>query len=107
MTKVFLDTDVCFDLLSGRKPYNKAAEVLFSLAEFGEMRIFVSSLLFSNIDYVLRSQYSATHSRLIITKLKTLVTGLPVNTKTIDLAIASILSTLKTPYTIHERLKTI
>ena len=85
--KVFVDTDVCIDLLFGRQPFNKTAEVLFSLADKGKIKIFVSSLSFANIDYVLRSQYSTTHSRQIIAKFKTLVTVLPVDNKTIDLAI--------------------
>jgi predicted nucleic acid-binding protein len=89
MTKVFVDTDVCIDLLSGRKPFNKTAEILFSLADNGKIKIYVSSLSFANIDYVLRSQYSTTHSRHIIAKFKTLVSVLPVDSKTIDLAIAS------------------
>jgi len=66
MTRVFVDTDVCLDLLSGRKPFNRAAEVLFSLADTGKLSIYVSSLSFSNIDYVLRSQFSTLHSRQII-----------------------------------------
>jgi len=89
MTKVFVDTDVCIDLLSGRKPFNTTAEILFSLADSGKIKIYVSSLSFANIDYVLRSQYSTTHSRQIIGKFKTLVNVLPVNSKTIDLAVAS------------------
>lgn len=89
MTKVFVDTDVCIDLLSGRKPFNKTAEVLFSMADNGKIKIYVSSLSFANIDYVLRSQYTTTHSRQIIAKFKTLVNVLPVDSKTIDLAIAS------------------
>jgi len=89
MDKVFVDTDVCIDLLSGRQPFNKAAEILFSLADTGKLNIYVSSLSFSNIDYVLLSQYSTTHSRQIIAKFKTLVQVLAVNSKTIDLAIAS------------------
>ncbi|MFN8317684.1 MAG: PIN domain-containing protein [Chitinophagales bacterium] len=89
MTKVFVDTDVCLDLLSGRKPFNKTAEILFSLADNRKVKIYVSSLSFSNIDYVLRSQYSSTHSRQLIGKFKTLVNVLPVDSKTIDLAIAS------------------
>lgn len=89
MTKVFVDTDVCIDLLSGRKPFNSTAEILFSLADSGKIKIYVSSLSFSNIDYVLRSQYSTTHSRQIIGKFKTLVNVLPVDSKTIDLAVAS------------------
>ena len=89
MTKVFVDTDVCIDLLSGRKPFNKTAEILFSLADKGKIKIYVSSLSFANIDYVLRSQYSTTHSRQIIGTFKTIVNVLPVDSKTIDLAVAS------------------
>ncbi len=89
MGKVFVDTDVCIDLLSGRKPFNAIAEKLFSLADTGKVKICVSSLSFSNIDYILRSQYSAHHSRQIIAKFKTLVNVLSVDSKTIDLAIAS------------------
>lgn len=89
MTKVFVDTDVCIDLLSGRQPFNKTAEILFSLADNRKVKIFVSSLSFSNIDYVLRSQYSSTYSRQLLGKFKTLVNVLPVDSKTIDLSIAS------------------
>jgi len=87
--KVFVDTDVCIDLLSGRKPFNKTAEILFSLAYNKKIKIYVSSLSFSNIDYVLRSQYTSIHSRQLIGTFKTLVNVLPVDSKTIDLAIAS------------------
>ncbi|MFY9463846.1 MAG: PIN domain-containing protein [Sediminibacterium sp.] len=89
MTKVFVDTDVCIDLLSGRQPFNKMAEILFSLADNRKVKIYVSAISFSNIDYVLRSQYTATHSRQLIGKFKTLVIVLPVNSNTIDLSIAS------------------
>jgi len=64
-------------------------EELFSLADTGKIRTCVSSLSFANIDYILKSQYSAPNSRQIIAKFKTLVTVLPVDNKTIDLAIAS------------------
>ena len=88
MDKVFVDTDVCIDLLSGRKPFNRTAELLFSLADTGKIKICVSLLSFSNINYVLLSQYSTVHSRQIIAKFKTLVQVLAVDSKTIDLAIA-------------------
>lgn len=89
MTKVFVDTDVCIDLLSSRQPFNKSAELFFSLGDTKVVKLFVSSLSFSNIDYVLRSQYSGTHSRQMIAKFKTLVNVLAVDSRTIDLAIAS------------------
>lgn len=89
MDKVFVDTDICIDLLSGRQPFNASAEILFSLADVNKLALFVSSLSFSNIDYVLRSQYSSAHSRQIIARFKTLVNVLSVDSHTIDLAIAS------------------
>lgn len=89
MARIFVDTDVCIDLLSGRQPFNKTAERLFSLADTGKIKIFVSALSFSNIDYVLRLYYSGINSRKIIAKFKTLVTVLSVGDKTIDLAIVS------------------
>jgi predicted nucleic acid-binding protein len=89
MTNVFVDTDICIDLLSGRKPFNATAEKLFSLADTGKIKVCISSLSFANIDYVLRSQYSGSNSRQIIAKFKTLVSVLSVDNKTIDLAIAS------------------
>ncbi|OYU94162.1 MAG: PIN domain nuclease [Bacteroidetes bacterium B1(2017)] len=89
MVKVFVDTDVCIDLLSGRQPFNKTAETLFSLADKGKIKIYVSSLSFANIDYVLRSHYSATHSKQVLGKFKTLVSVATVSSKTIDLALVS------------------
>lgn len=89
MKRLFVDTDVCIDLLSGRQPYNSYAEKLFSLADTKQIEICVSSLSFANIDYILHSQYSIHNSRQILAKFKTLVTVMPVESKTIDLAIAS------------------
>lgn len=89
MTKIFVDTDICLDLLSGRKPYNAVAERLFSLADLGKVKLCVSSLCFSHIDYILNSQFKLNDSRKILTKFKTLVTVLSVDDKIIELAIAS------------------
>ena len=89
MNKIFVDTDVCLDLLSGRKPFNSIAEKLFSLADLSKIKIHVSSISFANIDYILQSQYKITDSRKILAKFKTLVTVLAVDDKIIDLAIVS------------------
>ncbi len=89
MAKIFVDTDVCLDLLSGRKPFNAIAERLFTLADLGKIKICVSSLSFSNIDYILQSHYNRSDSRKILAKFKTLVSVLAVDDKIIDLAIVS------------------
>jgi predicted nucleic acid-binding protein len=87
--KVFIDTDVCLDLLSGRKPFVKAAQALFSLAESEKIYASVSDISFANIDYLLRSQYSVAQSRSILLKFKTLVSVSSVDEKVIELALAS------------------
>jgi predicted nucleic acid-binding protein len=89
MARVFVDTDVCLDLLSGRKPFNEAAQKLFSLADLGKLKISVSALSFSNIDYLLHAHYKVRDARKLLAKFKTLVTVLAVDDKVIDLAIAS------------------
>lgn len=89
MKNISVDTDVCIDLLSGRQPFNKHAEKLFSLAEIKWIKIHVSALSFANIDYILHSQYSVHNSRQILAKFKTLVSVSPINNKIIDLALAS------------------
>ena len=89
MNKIFVDTDICLDLLSGRKPFNPVAERLFTLADSGKIKIHVSSLSFANIDYILQSHYKVNDSRKILAKFKTLVTVVAVDDKIIDLAIVS------------------
>src|SRR5688500_16855117 len=89
MTRTFVDTDICLDLLSGRKPFNAVAERLFSLADLGKVKLCVSSLCFSHIDYILYAQIKRNDTRRILAKFKTLVTVLSVDDKIIELAIAS------------------
>jgi hypothetical protein len=51
--------------------------------------LFVSSLSFANLDYLLRSTYGSTSSRRKLAIFKTLVEVAPVSDTTIDLAITS------------------
>jgi predicted nucleic acid-binding protein len=89
LEKVFVDSDIVLDLLSGREPhYNFAAE-LFSLADKNSIKLYVSSLTFANVNYILSKQLSAGQARKMLLKFKTLVNVLTVNNKIIDLALAS------------------
>jgi len=89
LEKLFVDTDVVLDLLSGRQPHYKFAAELFSLADIESVRLYVSSLTFANVHYVLSKQLSASESRRLLLRFKTLVTVLPVNDKIIELALSS------------------
>lgn len=89
MEKIFVDTDIIIDLLTGRQPFCNHAEILFSMADKEEVTLCVSPLSFSNVNYILSKQYSATEARKKILVFKTLVTVLPVNDKIIELALVS------------------
>lgn len=89
MEKVFVDTDIVLDLLSAREPHYIYAAELFSLSDEESVKLFVSALTFANVHYILSKQLSATKSRKLILKFKTLVHVLPVNDKIIELALAS------------------
>lgn len=84
-----MDSDIVLDLLSGRQPhYNYAAE-LFSLADESSIKLYVSSLTFANVNYILSKQLSSVQARRLLLKLKTLIHVLSVNDKIIELALAS------------------
>jgi predicted nucleic acid-binding protein len=89
MEKVFVDTDIVLDLLGQRMPFYEFSARLFSKADKAEIELFVSSLSFSNLYYLLSRQYSPDQARKQLLKFKALVTVLSVTDKVIDLALAS------------------
>ena len=87
--KIFVDTDIILDLLSQREPFYNPAALLFSLADQKKLTICVSSLTFSNLNYILNRTYSAAETKRKLFKFKTLVTVLAVDDKIIELALSS------------------
>jgi predicted nucleic acid-binding protein len=89
MEKVFVDTDIILDMLSERDPFYIHSATLFSAADKGAINLFVSSLSFANLNYMLSRQYNSDQARKKLLKFKTLVTVLAVTDKIIELALAS------------------
>jgi predicted nucleic acid-binding protein len=89
MAKVFVDTDIILDLLAMREPHYQFSARLFSMADEGELKLYVSSLSFSNLNYILSKQFSAVQARKKLLTFKTLVTVLSVSEKSVDLALNS------------------
>jgi predicted nucleic acid-binding protein len=54
MTNLFIDTDVIIDFLIDRKPHSREAAIIFTLIDQKKLKGYVSSLMFSNLYYVLR-----------------------------------------------------
>lgn len=89
MQKVFVDTDIILDLLAHRDPFYKFAAMLFSDADKGNIHIYVSSLSFSNLNYLLSKQYSPSQAKKKLLHFKTLVKVLSVSDKIIELSLSS------------------
>lgn len=89
MEKIFVDTDIILDLLSGRQPHHHFATEVFSMADEGDIKLFVSSLSFANVNYILSRQFKGDQVRKKLLNFKTLVSVLSVNDKIIELALAS------------------
>lgn len=89
MDNIFVDTDIIIDLLSSREPFYNAAALLFSAADKGKIKLYVSSLSFSNLNYILSKQYTPNEARKKLLKFKTLVSVLSVTDKVVELALSS------------------
>ncbi|MDQ7824422.1 MAG: PIN domain-containing protein [Candidatus Eremiobacteraeota bacterium] len=89
MKKLFIDTDIIFDLLSAREPFYHASASLFSIVERREVKAFVSTLSISHLFYFLRKLKGSSEAIISLQKLKALVSLLPVDEKTIDLSLIS------------------
>ena len=89
MTRIFLDSDILLDVLTGRLPFSRDAVAVFTLIENKRISGFASSLSFSNLYYVLRKY--ASHARVIksLGKLAELIGILNVDESVVKMALSS------------------
>jgi len=89
MEKVFVDTNIIIDLLAKREPFYKDAQDLFTLSDKKEIQLFISSLSFANAYYSIVKHHKDIDTKRYLAKFKVLVKILPLEDKTIELALAS------------------
>lgn len=77
MEHVLIDADVILDFFFDRKPFSQDSSKIMSLCEKGEIKGFVTSIVLSNIAYLLRK--TATQEK-VITNLKMLMKFIEVTT---------------------------
>jgi predicted nucleic acid-binding protein len=87
--KVFVDTDIIYDLLAKRDPFYLPAARLFTLADEGKIQIYISALSIPNIHYLISKLTSAEEAKQILRKLKVIVHVTVLDEKIIDLALNS------------------
>jgi predicted nucleic acid-binding protein len=71
MKRILIDTDVILDFFFDRKPFSDNAAKVLSLCESREIKGFITSVIISNVYYLLRQ--TATHEK-VIEKLTQLIT---------------------------------
>ncbi|MEM6765979.1 MAG: PIN domain-containing protein [Bacteroidota bacterium] len=89
MDNIFLDADIVLDFLAQRKPFHPFADQVFQLSDEGKVTLYVSSLTFSHVHYILGRQLGKGKARQILKTFKVLVKVVSVGDKVIDLALAS------------------
>ena len=92
MQRVLIDTDVILDFFFDRKPFSDHAAKVLSLCESGEIKGFVTSVIISNIYYLLRQ--TSTHEK-VIEKLTQLITITEVLTTDRDVILKALNSNFK------------
>lgn len=89
MKKIFIDTDIILDLLARRGPFYKFSAELFTLIDSGKIKAYTSSIIFTNLHYILRRLHNKSKATKSLQKIRTLLHVLAVGEKIIDLALAS------------------
>ena len=70
MKHIFLDTNVLIDFLADRKPFSMDAAKLFDYSFKRKVNIYVASVSYNNIYYILRQSCSHTETIKILTELQ-------------------------------------
>ncbi len=89
MDRILVDTNIVLDLLAKRTEFILEAQELFTLSDKKELKLYVSSLTFANIYYILSQKMKLSNTRKILRKFKILVEVLPMDDKIIDLSLES------------------
>ena len=88
MKHYFLDTNVVLDFLARREPFAEASLEVFRAGLEGRAVLYVASLSFSTIYYVMRRQTSSQAALALVASLEHLVTVVAVDSTTVQQAIA-------------------
>jgi predicted nucleic acid-binding protein len=87
--KVFLDTDIALDHLTGRLPFAEFAHRVLALSELGKIEAWVSALSFANLYYLLRKNNGHAGAVARLAALRKIVDVAPASRAALDAALAS------------------
>ncbi|MFN6089070.1 MAG: type II toxin-antitoxin system VapC family toxin [Cyclobacteriaceae bacterium] len=87
MKRLFVDTNIVIDLFAKREPFYTEAATLFSLADTKKLSLNVSALTFANANYILLQSKKQDEAKLILRKLKLIVSVVSLDEKIIGLSL--------------------
>lgn len=87
MKKLFVDTNIVIDLFAKREQFYAEAATLFSLADTKKLSLSVSALTFANTNYILLQSKKQDEAKLILRKLKLIVSVVSLDEKVIGLSL--------------------
>ncbi|MCX8489966.1 MAG: PIN domain-containing protein [Cyclobacteriaceae bacterium] len=87
MKRLFADTNIVIDLFAKREPFYAEAATLFSLADTKKLYLSVSALTFANANYILLQSKKQDEAKLILRKLKLIVSIVSLDGKIIGLSL--------------------
>ncbi|MDD9898876.1 MAG: PIN domain-containing protein [Candidatus Melainabacteria bacterium] len=67
--KVFIDSDVILDFIAERKPFVAAADQIFAMVDQAQLKAFSSTVVMSNIYYLLAHNFKIKNARSVIKTL--------------------------------------
>lgn len=89
MKYLFLDTNILLDVLLNRKPFSYISAKIIDLSEKGLAKLYISSLSYNTIYYILRKEMKHKDAIVILKKLEDLIETTNVSNKTIKEALFS------------------
>ena len=89
MTQILLDTDVILDFFLERKPFSQDSVKILSFSENKKIKVYVTSLSFSNCYYILKQIGSRETVIDNLRKLARISEIMSVNSKSVELALYS------------------
>ena len=87
MKRLFVDTNIVIDLFAKREPFYNEAATLFSLADTKKLLLNVSALTFANANYILLQSKKQDETKLILRKLKLIVSVVSLDEKIVGLSL--------------------
>ena len=87
--RIFIDSDIILDLLCKREPFYAFAADVFTLGDLGKLELVTTSVVFANVFYILRKTSGIEKAKELLRKLRIIISVVPVDEKTVDLALNS------------------